>query len=71
MGYGTMNFEDGIYEGNFKDNDIEGHGVYKWKDGKKYEGQWFQNKMHGKGKLTWPDGRMYEGDYVDDKKHGY
>lgn len=31
-----------VYEGNFADNQMHGHGVYTWKDGSQYEGQ-FQN----------------------------
>lgn len=42
-------------------NEISGHGVYKWSDGKFYEGSWEKNKMHGEGHLKWADGKQYRG----------
>ena len=50
------------------DNNIHGHGTYKWADGRQYTGDWQVNKMHGSGVFTWADGRRYEGEYYDDKK---
>ena len=29
-----------------------GHGKYRWADGKTYEGQWKDDKMHGRGTFT-------------------
>ena len=53
------------------DNNIHGHGKYKWADGREYTGDWVTNKMHGSGIFTWADGRKYQGQYYDDKKHGH
>ena len=47
------------YQGDFYDNNIHGHGKYKWADGREYTGDWVCNKMHGKGLFTWEDGRKY------------
>eukprot|EP00331_Platyophrya_macrostoma_P016829 CAMPEP_0176466106 /NCGR_PEP_ID=MMETSP0127-20121128/37690_1 /TAXON_ID=938130 /ORGANISM="Platyophrya macrostoma, Strain WH" /LENGTH=328 /DNA_ID=CAMNT_0017859201 /DNA_START=25 /DNA_END=1012 /DNA_ORIENTATION=- len=58
------------YQGEFRENNIDGHGVYEWADGRRFEGEWKDNKMEGRGIFTWPDGREYHGDYVDDKKEG-
>lgn len=40
---------------------MEGHGKYKWADGRIYVGDWYHNSMYGKGVYSWPDGRKYEG----------
>ena len=53
-GKGKFLWSDGSqYEGDFKDNNIEGYGVYIWWDGRKYSGEWKNNKMEGKGVFTW------------------
>eukprot|EP00828_Plagiopyla_frontata_P022408 TRINITY_DN2899_c0_g1_i2.p2 TRINITY_DN2899_c0_g1~~TRINITY_DN2899_c0_g1_i2.p2 ORF type:complete len:149 (+),score=29.65 TRINITY_DN2899_c0_g1_i2:354-800(+) len=73
------------YNGYFKQNEIEGQGVYKWPDGKCYSGlkvlpflvqfyclgSWVNNQMSGKGTLKWLDGRKYVGEYYQDKKMGF
>ena len=41
------------YEGDFRNNDIEGFGTYIWGDGRKYVGLWKDNKMDGKGEFHW------------------
>jgi hypothetical protein len=42
-----------MYEGEFRNNDIEGQGVYTWADNRSYSGSWKENKMHGKGTFKW------------------
>jgi hypothetical protein len=38
---GLFTWKDGSsYDGDFKDNMIEGYGVYIWDDGRKYRGEW-------------------------------
>ena len=39
--------DNSMYEGQFRDNNIEGLGRYTWADGRTYEGEWKENKMHG------------------------
>lgn len=51
-----MKFSDySEYEGDFKDNLMQGGGIYKWQDGRVYEGEWKENKMDGVGKLKYPN----------------
>lgn len=45
------------YEGEWEDNNMDGKGVYKWKDGRKYEGEYKMDKKQGYGTYTWADGR--------------
>ena len=63
-------YEDGIYEGEFKDDKREGKGVYIWKDGEKYEGEWKNDKREGKGILHYNEGDRYEGEYKNNIKEG-
>lgn len=47
-GKGKYIWADGnIYEGEWKENKIDGFGKYIWFYGIIYEGQWKQNKMNG------------------------
>ena len=47
-GIGKLHFSDkSIYSGEFKENEINGKGEYKWPDGKTYKGLWRDNKMNG------------------------
>lgn len=59
------------YEGEFKDNNFHGKGVYKWSTKKTYSGEWADGKMNGEGEFTWKDGRVYKGGFKDDLKDGY
>ena len=38
-----------MYIGDFKNNKMDGHGVYYWKSGKVYDGEWKENRMDGEG----------------------
>ena len=51
-------------------NNMHGHGTYRWKDGRKYEGYYEYDKKHGFGVYEWADGRKYEGNWSNGKQHG-
>ena len=44
-----------FYKGYWKNNMMEGRGIYTWKDGRKYEGEYKLDKKHGYGIYTWND----------------
>ena len=56
--------------GEFKDDKMNGRGLYTWASGDRYEGQWKDDKRNGQGIFTWTDGKRYEGEYKDDKRNG-
>ena len=60
-----------MYQGEWKENNMEGFGIYHFKDGRLYIGEWKDNKMHGYGEFTWAEGRKYYGFYKYDKKNGF
>ena len=72
-GYGKIVFLEnkegnGEYEGFFKDNNIEGKGIMKWKNGNIYEGDMKNGKMNGFGKFTPYQGFPIEGIFRNNVK---
>ena len=68
--YNNKEDENGIYEGEMKNNEKYGYGTYKDKNGDSYKGEWINNKKNGRGKWFNKNGINYEGDFLDDKKDG-
>ncbi len=49
------------YEGEYKDDKKQGHGVFKWPSGSVYQGGFKNEFRHGFGIMIWMDGTVYEG----------
>jgi len=45
---------------------MEGHGVYRWRDGSVYKGEWRSNYMNGCGRKIFPGNIVEEGEWVTD-----
>lgn len=58
-----------IYEGEFKNDKIDGYGKFTWSDNKIYEGEWSENSLSGFGVFT-KTGKIYIGNFVNDIKQG-
>jgi len=58
------------YRGSWKDDQMEGYGVYKYISGAVYRGEWKANQHHGRGSYEFPDGCLYEGEWKEQKMHG-
>ena len=58
------------YDGEWKDDKMDGYGVYLYSNGDKYEGYWTSGCQNGKGKYTFTDGTSYEGEWKMHKMHG-
>ena len=50
-------WSDGRSNGEWRDNNMHGSGVYTWKDGRMYEGDYENDRKHGYGIYTWNDGK--------------
>ena len=74
-GQGTFRwaFDGDIYEGHFKDNELNGFGKFYNDDGDHYEGNFVNWERSGKG-TNWyePESKKfkYVGDWKDDEPHG-
>ena len=71
-GRGIIHFkvEGHDFDGDFKDNEINGNGVFRWTNGDVYDGQMTRGKMNGFGRYTYANGQIYEGNYVNGIKEG-
>ncbi len=58
------------YDGEWKDNERNGHGMMTWKNGEKYDGEWKDGKRTGQGVYYLANGNRYEGDFEDNKFNG-
>jgi len=58
------------YDGEWKDDKMDGYGVYLYSNGDKYEGYWTSGCQNGKGKYTFTDGTSYEGEWKMHKMDG-
>lgn len=58
------------YEGYWKNDLIEGHGLYIWKGGNTYDGNWKEGKRDGMGVFKWKEGGFYMGDWKENKMNG-
>ena len=66
-----ITYDDGsVYEGQMKDNKMNGIGKYTETDGTFYDGDWKDNMRNGEGFEQYPDGGEYEGEFKDDKMNG-
>jgi len=58
------------YEGEWKNDMMDGFGIYHYSNGDVYEGDWKNNMQHGRGKYYFTDGFTYEGEWREHQIHG-
>ena len=63
-------FGQEYFEGEWKEDKMDGMGVYHYSNGDIYEGEFKQDHHHGNGKYFFTDGSKYEGDWKDHRMHG-
>ncbi|XP_042194920.1 ankyrin repeat and MYND domain-containing protein 1 isoform X3 [Callorhinchus milii] len=59
------------YEGDLKDGQKHGFGVFRWGNGESYEGDFYKDHRHGDGIYSWTDGVKFIGKFYLDRKEGY
>lgn len=60
-----------IYDGHWKNNDLDGFGVLSYSKGDQYSGYFIKGKKEGNGKYTWDNGEIYAGSWKNDCMHGF
>jgi hypothetical protein len=72
QGKGKLEYNDNgnKYEGEFNNDDINGYGLYTFKNMHTYKGQFSNGVFHGKGLYKWPDGCYFKGEYVNGVREG-
>ena len=64
-------FADGnVYEGDYKNGNMEGKGVLRFANGHVDEGDYKNDKKEGKGVFRYANGNVYEGDYKNGVRDG-
>ncbi len=58
------------YEGEYRDDQKCGQGVFKWASGNIYRGDYRNDERNGEGKMEWTDGSKYEGEWKNGIQHG-
>ena len=70
-GLGKYTMPDGFtYEGEWKDDQIQGKGVARYPTGQLFEGSFKQGVPDGEGTMTFADGTKYSGSWLDGKMEG-
>lgn len=59
-----------IYEGQWKNDKMDGNGRIQFPSGATYEGNFEENKFHGNGRYVWPNGSLFEGTFTQNKMEG-
>ena len=71
-GAGVILHENGnIYDGNWANGKMEGHGVFfDKKTSAYYDGIWNSNELNGNCKVKYSKKHFFYGEFVKSKKHG-
>jgi len=69
-GMGRFTHGGEVYDGEWTDDKMTGHGIFRFASGAQYEGQWQNGKFHGRGTYTWSSGARYVGDWAENRMHG-
>ena len=69
--YETKIYDNGIYEGYFRNGVKTKFGIYNWSNGDKYTGQWDSDNRTGYGVYQWKVGDKYIGNFSNNTKNGY
>jgi hypothetical protein len=69
-GFGKYLYNNGYYEGNFRNGYRNGFGKYYYDIGDCYMGNFTDNKFNGKGTYFYTNGERYDGEWKDQRYYG-
>jgi hypothetical protein len=58
------------FEGDYRDGQLNGRGIYSFANGDRYEGEYADDMRSGRGMYVLADGTRYEGEWRNDMPHG-
>jgi serine/threonine protein kinase len=61
----TINWDNGLYNGDVLDGVPSGKGTWTGEDGSTYDGNWYDGRFFGNGIYKHPDGKLEEGFWAD------
>ena len=70
VGFMTIPFRNGEYQGEFKIGRRVGKGTFTWHNSDVYTGQWKDDCMSGAGSYAHASGDRYTGEFLNDAPHG-
>jgi clan AA aspartic protease (TIGR02281 family) len=68
---GNLQYQTGVYVGDFHNGQPNGHGTLTLPNGAKYVGEFKDGKRNGRGTSLLPDGSKYVGEVKDDLPYGH
>lgn len=69
-GFGKIQYQDGVYEGTFKNGNLDGIGIMQYTNGNYYFGQLINSKFTGLGYFQWKDGQNHFGKWENALQNG-
>ena len=69
-GFGKIQYQDAVYEGTFKNGNLEGIGIIQYTNGNYYFGQFISSKFTGFGYFQWKDGQNHFGKWENSLQNG-
>ncbi len=69
--YSPKNIDRAYYAENFDNDQINGYGTMKLRDGDIYVGEFENGQFHGKGTYIWDNGDIYEGCFENGNFNGF
>lgn len=69
-GFGKIQYQDAVYEGIFKNGNLDGLGIMQYTNGNYYFGQFNNSKFRGFGYFQWKDGQNHFGKWENSLQNG-
>lgn len=69
-GWGKYTYNNGYYQGFWKNGQKSDFGLYQWNTGDGFSGSWANDKIDGYGTFRYSNGDQYDGTFVNGQRNG-